>query len=172
MRVSKRAEIDLLLSCVRIRLEPDTSGRIRSLVQKEIDWDCLVQAAIRHRVMPLLYRSLKNTCPEAVPNAYLEQLRDSFLANAARNVFLTNKLFEILSLLKANNILALPFKGPVLAESVFGNLSLRQFVDLDVLVYKRDALRARDLLMSKGYRPVVDWGTSICKSVTFFRQAG
>jgi len=129
VRVSKRAEIDLLVACARSRLEADTSDRILSLVQKEIDWDYLLREASRHRVMPLLYRNLKKTCPETVPSTYLEQLRDSFLANAARNVFLTHKLFEILNLFKENNTTALPFKGPVLAESVFGDISLRRFLD-------------------------------------------
>jgi len=65
------------------------------------------------------------------------------LTNAARNVFLTNKLFEILNLFKKNDILALPFKGPVLAESVYGDLSLRQFVDLDILVHNHDAISTK-----------------------------
>jgi len=114
-----------------------------------------VRTAIRHRVMPLLYRSLKNTGVQEVPNASLEQLRDLFLTNAARNVFLTNRLLAILNLFKENNITALPFKGPVLAETVYGDLSLRQFVDLDILVHKDDALSARDLLISAGYRPEI-----------------
>jgi len=105
--------------------------------------------------MPLLYRSLKNTCPEAVPGPYRQQLRDLFLANAARNVLLTNKLLEVLNLFKQDDIAALPFKGPVLAESVYGDLSLRQFVDLDVLVHKHDVLKARDLLVSNRYNPDV-----------------
>jgi len=105
--------------------------------------------------MPLLYRSLKKTCQQAVPSTYLEQLRDLFLTNAARNVFLTAKLLELLDLFKENNIAALPFKGPVLAESIYGDISLRQFVDLDVLVHKRDALKARNLLLAHGYQPEI-----------------
>ncbi|GAG91885.1 unnamed protein product, partial [marine sediment metagenome] len=84
--------------------------------------------------MPLLYQSLKKTCPEAVPDDTLEQLRAYFLTNAKRNLFLTGKLLRLLELLKDNGILAVPFKGPVLAESVYGDLSLRQFADLDILV--------------------------------------
>ena len=44
------------------------------------------------------------------------------MTNAARNVFLTNKLFEILNLFKEDNITALPFKAPVLAEAVYGDM--------------------------------------------------
>jgi hypothetical protein len=105
--------------------------------------------------MPLLYRNLKNTCSDTVPKSYLQQLRDLFLNNAARNVFLTSRLLGILNLFKENDITALPFKGPLLAESVYGDLSSRQFADLDILVRKRDALKAKDLLISDAYNPEI-----------------
>jgi hypothetical protein len=47
----------------------------------------------------------------------------------------------------------LPYKGPALALFAYGNLALRRFVDLDVIVRKSDALRARDLLIADGYTP-------------------
>jgi len=72
------------------------------------------------------------------------------LTNAASNVFLTNKLFEILNLFKENDILALPFKGPVLAESVYGDISLRKFVDLDILVHKRIGYGVKSFLLTNG----------------------
>lgn len=152
---SNNPEVELLLSCARTHLDPATTERIHSLARKEIDWEYLVQMSIRHGVLPLLYQSLKKTCPEAVPDDTLEQLRTYFLANATRNLFLTGKLLKLLGLLKNNGILAIPFKGPVLAESVYEDLSLRQFTDLDILVYEHDALKARNILMSHGYEPAI-----------------
>jgi len=46
----------------------------------------------------------------------------------------------------------MPYKGPVLAASVYGDLALRQFSDLDILVCERDVPRAKELLLSQGYR--------------------
>jgi hypothetical protein len=37
---------------------------------------------------------------------------------------------------------------------VYGDLALRQFGDLDILVHKDDVLRVKDLLVSCGYRPL------------------
>ncbi len=34
----------------------------------------------------------------------------------------------------------------------YGDLSLRQFGDLDILIHKRDLLRAKELLISQGYQ--------------------
>jgi Uncharacterised nucleotidyltransferase len=146
------AEKELLLCCARTITDADSAARIRVLLRNEIDWSALLQTALRHGVMPLLYRSLSSTCPDAVPKGFLEQLRDAFYANAGHNALLARELLEILRVLEMSGIPALPFKGPVLAASVYGNLALRQFGDLDILIREQDAERARDLLRSKGYR--------------------
>ena len=41
-------------------------------------------------------------------------------------------------------------------KPVYGNLALRTFSDLDVLVRERDVLRAKDLIVSQGYQPHVE----------------
>ena len=52
-----------------------------------------------------------------------------------------------------HGITAIPYKGPALALQVYGDLKLRSFVDLDVLVRRSDAARAGTLLAARGYRP-------------------
>ena len=155
----KRREMEFLLCCARTQLDPQAVERIHSLARRDTDWDYLVRTAIRHRVIPLLYRSLKKGCPQAVPDGTLEQLRRYFLVNAGRNLFLSDRLLKILSLLKDRGIFAIPFKGPVLAEYVYGDVALRQFADLDILVHKRDVLKARKLLISDGYRSEFELNT-------------
>jgi hypothetical protein len=146
-------ETELLLCCARAGAGPKRAGRIRALLREELDGTRLVQTALRHGTMPLLYRSLVAACPEAVPAAILDQLRDHFHNNARRNFFLAGELLKCLELLGAHGIPAVPYRGPVLAASAYGDLALRQFDDLDILVHKQDVVRARDLLVSRGYRP-------------------
>ena len=148
-------EIELLLCCARTHLDSDTIKKIDSLVQREIDWEFLVQSALIHRVMPLLYRSLKTTCPRSVPRDHMDRLRICFLNNAGRNLAHTTRLLELIEIFEDHQITAIPFKGPVLAESAYGDLTLRQFADLDILIYRDDVLNAYQLLLSKGYRPEV-----------------
>lgn len=148
-------EIELLLCCARTNLDPEIAEHIHSLVQQDIDWEYLLKTSLDHRVMPLLYRSLKKTCPEEVPEEILTQLQSYYFANAVRNLFLTGRLLEILNLFNNNNILAIPFKGPVLAKCIYGDITLRQFSDLDILIHPNHALRARNLLMANGYRPEI-----------------
>ncbi|BAZ34105.1 hypothetical protein NIES4074_66190 [Cylindrospermum sp. NIES-4074] len=145
-------EIELLLCCARTRIDPETAERIRTLLQQDIHWTYLIQTATRHGVMPLLYRSLNATCPEAVPKSILSQLRHFFQSNALHNLLLTRELVSLLNLFNAHDIPAIPIKGSVLAVSVYGNLALRQFSDLDILVHKHNIFKAKDLLISQGYR--------------------
>ncbi len=157
-------EIELLLCCARVLIDTETASRIKSLAQKDIDWDYLVQISISHRVMPLLYKSLKTTCASNVPGNTLNQLRKYYFDNTARNLFLSGLLIKILALLKENKILAVPFKGPVLAESLYGDIALRQFEDLDILVDKHNVLKTRDRLAEMGYRPAVDLDVRLDKT--------
>jgi hypothetical protein len=148
-------EIELLLCCARTNLGPQITERINSLVQQDIDWEYLLKTALRHRVMPLLYKSLKRVCSNGVPDETMGKLRKYYLTNATRNLFFTGRLLEILNLFNNNHILAVPFKGPVLAKCIYGDITLRQFSDLDILIHPNDALKARNVLMANGYQPEI-----------------
>jgi hypothetical protein len=148
-----RPEDRLILDCTHVQIEADRAAEIKALLKGDLDWQYLVQAATDHRVIPLLHQGLAQTCPEAVPAAVLTQLRSLVHDNTRYNLFLTQKLYEILDLFDSHEIPVIPFKGPVLAHSVYGNVALRQFGDLDLVVRKRDVLRAQELLMTRGYRP-------------------
>jgi hypothetical protein len=148
-----RPEIELLLCCARLHVKPEGSLRLRGLLRQELDWDYLLGAASIHGVIPLLYHHLKANGPEAIPAPVWSRLQEESFQNTAWNLFLTRELLKILALFEAEGISAIPFKGPALAAFAYGNLSLRQFSDLDLLVRWEDLLRAKDLLISLGYHP-------------------
>ena len=147
------AEVELLLCCLRSHVNSRESARIKKLLKMNLDWDQLTELCHRHRVMPLFYIALTAAAPEHVPSAVLDRLKRRFNVNRFHNQFLTNELIAVLNLLTKHEVTAVPYKGPVLAALLYGDVSQRQFVDLDVLVPERDVLRARNILMSQGYRP-------------------
>jgi hypothetical protein len=116
------------------------------------DWHSTVPCALRHGLGPLLYWQLARACPEAVPPEALLFLRECFEANAARNLHLTRELLNLLDLFERAAIPVVAFKGIVLAWSLYGNPALRRVGDLDLLVRPPDLLRAREMLVSAGYR--------------------
>jgi hypothetical protein len=79
------------------------------------------------------------------------RLENDFYGITARNLFLANELLSVLSLLEADQLRAVTYKGPVLAASVFGNIGLREFADLDLLVDRRDIGAVQRSLASLGY---------------------
>jgi hypothetical protein len=112
----------------------------------------LIRLALRHRVLPLLYRSVQTIGADLVPPSIWADLQYHFHANAQRNLLLGGTLLRLLRVLVRHDIPAIPYKGPVLAMAAYGNLALRQFGDLDILVRQQDVGRAKDLLLAHGYR--------------------
>ncbi len=152
LAVPDRTEREILLLCARNSLEPRRVARLGWLLRQNPDWDVVLAWAQRHRVQPLLCRNLRSHLPEAVPGSVLERLSGRLRANARRNLLLTGELLQLLDLFRAHGISAVPYKGPALAASLYDNLALRQFDDLDVLVRERDRRRAMELLGSRGYQ--------------------
>jgi len=142
----------VLLLCAQKDRNPAADENLNSLLEEDLDWDYLARMARRHRVRPLLFWRLNSALPGDVPEGVLKQLKDYFSTNAQRNLFLTRELLRVLRAFEAHGVSAIPYKGPALAASVYGNLSLREIGDLDVLVRKDDILRARGLLTSLGYQ--------------------
>jgi hypothetical protein len=151
--VSSHPEGEVLICCARVEMDPEIAERLRALLQQDLNWERLIRIAYRNEVAPLLYWNLKRQAPEAVPEAALDGLQRFFHHNARYNLLMTRELLRILNLLEAREVRAISFKGPLLASLIYGDLSLRQFSDLDILIHKHDVSRTKALLMSLGYRP-------------------
>jgi signal peptidase I len=142
-------ETDILFACTRVR--PD--GRRIEDIAAGIDWDRLLEGALRHGLAPLLCRKLEEAASDLVPPPILARLRCLRDANRRRNLFLAGELAKVLDGLEAAGVRAAAFKGVALALAAYGDLSLRQFTGLDIFVDRKDLPAARDLLLSLGYRP-------------------
>jgi hypothetical protein len=148
-----RPEAELLLCCARLVLPPAESERMARLAQSNLDWPLVLELGARHRLLPLLHRHLDILPLEAVPRTIRLDLWVMHERTAQRNQVLTDELLNILQLLQSHGITAIPYKGPILAFVLYGDVALRPFEDLDVLVSPSDLPRARDLLVAQGYLP-------------------
>ncbi len=144
-------EIELLVCCARPQRDAKTVARMTELCAVDLNWDFLFETAWAHGMLPLLYARLYETCAGAVPEQEMLRLRAHFQENARRNLFLTSELHALLKLFSTHDLRALAYKGPALASSVYGNLTLRQFCDIDILVPRGDVKRAKALLIERGY---------------------
>jgi hypothetical protein len=63
----------------------------------------------------------------------------------------TGELLRLLDLFDQHSIAALPFKGPVLADMLYGDIAARDYCDLDILLPKQDIAKAIPALLAAGY---------------------
>ena len=146
-------EAELLLRCARVRPADKTCDSTERLLQTCTDWEHLLQTANAHGVIPLLYKFISETWRDAAPEEAFGQLRARFIKNTQSNLALAGELLKILDLLNTHGVPAIAYKGPALAAAVYGDIALRQFVDLDILVRKQDVFAVKEILVKQGYDP-------------------
>ena len=139
-------EFDFLLDCCANSSRIERAERIRDI--RPLDWRRLIDLAEHHGVIPQVYRSLSVLPDVALPNS----LRQSQERNARHTLWLTRELLRILKKLDSYGIFALPYKGAVLAEILYGNVTLRQFSDLDLLIHSSDLPRIKSAFAELGYQ--------------------
>ncbi len=143
-----------LIRCLRAFLavegEPPFDGVIE---EGKVDWNSLFQLASWHKVLPLLYRSLQGAGLQAAPEPVLSSLKAYVRSASGHSLFLTGELLRLLKRFEAQGIPAIPLKGPALASFLYGDMALRQSVDIDILVQEEDYRSAKRLLLSLGYQP-------------------
>jgi len=151
-RPGLRPEARFLLDCIA-RMRPDAYGEgHRHEGPQPFDWPTCLALADRHGLSPLLFRHLKDLASTALPREVFVHLWAHHEARIRRNQAMAGELLRILALLDSHGIRAVPFKGPALAVAALGDLALREFGDLDLLIHRDQVLRARDLLEADGYR--------------------
>jgi hypothetical protein len=135
-------------------MDPVSSARLQGLLAQPLDWDYILTVGRWHGVLPLVYWHLRGVPPPLLPAAVGERLKLGFERNQRRNLYLSLQLGAILKRFAAQSIPAIPYKGPTLAVMAYGRLAFREFLDLDLLLKKDDVLRAKDILVAEGFRPL------------------
>lgn len=118
----------------------------------DIDWAKLILDAEYHGVLPIVARRvLESRLAQAIPLKIKEQLRHSVEASLARGLPLLAEVQRIARAFRAGDVLVIPYKGPVMAEQLWGDAALRECADLDFLIEKKNVDRAGDILDQMGY---------------------
>ena len=127
-------ELALLLSVARVELPLEKQRAVAALLGGGLDWDRLLVLAARHGLEPLVYHHIHGIAGEGVPGGAMAALREEAKVVAGRNLLLAARLKAVSAHLRARGIEHIAYRGPLLAETYYGNSALRVFRDLDVLV--------------------------------------
>jgi hypothetical protein len=153
-----RPEEQIIVLSAKSEIEPRENEKLSRLLKGNVDWDFLFRSALRSRTFPLLFSNLNPQFSEIAPEAIVAQFRKRAQIIHARNLILTNEILRVIDLLQANGIQPIPYKGPALAAGLYGNIALRQFVDLDLLIKYADVSKSREVLLADGYVPASEIG--------------
>lgn len=144
----------LIALAARSQLGDEDAAALRALGKSlnEAEWDAVRALASDGYLTALVYAQvaaagLLPLLPPTVHTAFSDSYRASLLANLR----IRTALERLLDQLAAANVVAVPLKGVVLAERVYGNIAWRYTRDIDLLVRQRDVLRVGALLREGGY---------------------
>jgi putative nucleotidyltransferase-like protein len=103
-----------------------------------------------HGMRLLLYRFLsraegnvgRNLVRPTFPDHVTSVLQEFTQRNLRKNLLVTGELVILLRLFVKHGVNVIPFKGPTLAALAYGDLGLREFGDLDLLIARPDFMMA------------------------------
>jgi len=146
-----------LLLCVASPTEEgERLSEVRALSAQPLDWEYLFGLGDQNDVLPLLYWHLNAASDDLVPPAVMQRLRGFFFQTSVYNLSLLKELTRLLGKFREEGIDAVPYKGPSLARSLFGNVAFRRTRDIDILVRPEAVEPVRGLLVREGYRPATE----------------
>jgi hypothetical protein len=148
---SSPTETRLLLLLARGSMSADALDEARTMLGQEIGWSRILQQAKANGLVPLVTRNLQQVGFRGVPTQIRAELETSYRRNALRNVLLRGELIRVLKALGQARVRAVPLKGLALAESLYGDMSLRTCSDLDVLVPRGAVGQVFEVLRAEGY---------------------
>jgi len=142
----------VLLDLLRREPRSPVDSRLRAFRAEQ--WRELLQLARLQQLRGLAhYRLQKLGLLEFAPPEVRAELRDAYLATIAANLSLYHDLTRITRTLKERRIPLLVLKGAHLARAVYPAPGLREMIDLDLLVPRRELLNAFDAIAALGYYP-------------------
>ncbi len=150
------------LLCALAGADP-SSERIQLIANwnlSEVDWSQFFRLAEHHGVLPLAACNLTEHA-RFLPAEIDRSLRSAYEEKLRRSLWFSAELARIMQHFERNQLRAVPYKGPVLAQLLYRDLGLRGFSDLDFLISPTDFEHAKLALAEIGYRPGKDISPSV-----------
>jgi hypothetical protein len=145
-------EFEFLCALTGVELGQERVEHIANWNLSNLDWSEFPRIADHHGVLPLAARNLIEHA-RGLPPEIERSLRSAYDANLRRTLWFAAELARIMQHFERRQLRVVPYKGPVLAQSAYRDVGLRNFSDLDFLISPADFDRAKQALAEIGYRP-------------------
>lgn len=148
-------ELALVVACSRWPLGESDEREIRIRAAATIDWNRFLAWVRRNRIAPLVYHNLRQTACPLVPEEVVLKLQSESTRKALRALRQLAEGARISRLLANAGIRSMVIKGPVLSHLAFGDPTLRESEDIDVVIDPARVPEADRMMAEAGYRRVV-----------------
>jgi hypothetical protein len=142
-------EEDLMLLLSVLTPSEENTEKVRKLLGSAVDFEKLIGLAADNGVASLVYKNL--TGQTDVPNRCRDLLRRYYLQTAKSNIINEKETLRLIGLLKDVHVAAIPLKGAIASDVVFGNAGLYPSSDIDILVKPSDLEEVKKVLAANGY---------------------
>jgi hypothetical protein len=161
--LNRGSAFDLLCACATANPGAEQIGIIESTIHSVFakseqrttnheNWSEFLRLAEHHGILALVARNL-TAHGRDLPPEFEQSLQSAYAANLRRSLWFAAELMRILQHFERKQLRALPYKGPALAQTAYGDLGLRSFSDLDLLISPTDFAQAKQALAEIGYQP-------------------
>jgi len=115
------------------------------------DWTTFIEDAFEHGVLALLALVPKGCTPGFFPQDIEDALNQFVISQRLDNQRRCDDLLILLDALYQEKIPVISFKGPWLSHVAYGDMGLRSFWDLDILIQREHRDVASAILLSQGF---------------------
>lgn len=148
---SLKREDHLIVLLSALRLPDAAREEAVKLARSDVDWEFLLESAIRHDIVPLLYSNIQKLDGVTVPHTVFDDIRDISAQTVSSNSRLIPEAAAIAQEAKKRETYILFAKGPVLIADVYKEAGKRFFSDIDVFVSRDGACHFEKILRGRGY---------------------
>jgi hypothetical protein len=152
-------EIACVVLCCRVFVKTAPAEELEYFVQAhEIDWEQVYQYAALHRVRPILYKVLSNcTIPASVLSRFHNYCHGLSVFAFERQI----ESARIQQVLGKQGIRVRLYKGLDFTRLVYGDISMREFTDMDMMVDSRQLPGLAKVMTAEGY---------VCNQLEYLRR--
>jgi hypothetical protein len=148
----------LILCCKSHPDQNDISALSAFLNSEHFHFPTLIEVVNQHAVAPLVYKTINtylanNKSKSTAQESLQIELKSIYTYIAHKNIMMSAELIHIMKVFEVHDIQALAFKGAALSQKAYGDITLRQFGDLDILIPHTAISKTITLLTSDGYLP-------------------
>jgi len=144
------SETELLILCSRVEPRPEQQSELEKILDGSLDWEKVLKRAQEESVLLLVYQNLKPHTGK-VPDDILKRLNQIYIRNSGRNLYLLNCLKPVLKAVDQSGIKAAVIKGARLVKTIYKDIGLRFFIDVDLLVFPSHRGRMIEVLEKLGF---------------------